>query len=63
MTHDITRSKRKWEHELRSIRGQILMNFPLFSKHLAKPGFENTKTGNNGGSSKMDFKMNAVDIE
>lgn len=39
------------------------MNFPLFSKHLAKPGFEDTKTGNNGGSSKIDFRLNAVHIQ
>lgn len=46
-----------------SIRGQILMNFPLLTKHLAKPEFEDTKTGNNGRSSKTEFRLKAVHIQ
>lgn len=41
MTHSIIGSKRREnEHELKSLSRQILMNFPSFSKHLAKAGLE-----------------------
>lgn len=39
------------------------MNFPWLSKHVAKPGFEDTKTGNNGGSSEIDLKINTMHME
>lgn len=64
MTHNIIGSKRREnEHELKSLSRQILINFPQFSKHLAKAGLEDTKTGNNRRSSKIDFIINTMHIQ